>query len=122
MMSTKNYVEIARIFAGDYAIAENDDARRAVVGLALSLSDYFKRDNPRFDRVRFLKACGLSKADAPTSFALAEIVERANEPEALWRARIGRNGGFVTVDGPGEYETFDGGRVMAQPWSPDEAA
>jgi len=42
---------------------------RTVVGLALSLSDYFKRDNPRFDRVRFLKACGLSKADAPVSLA-----------------------------------------------------
>jgi hypothetical protein len=68
-MSKKHYEAIAAIFAGDYASAKNDDCRRVVVGLALSLSDIFKRDNENFDRMRFLKACGLTKTDAAISLS-----------------------------------------------------
>ena len=68
-MSRKHYIAIAKVFAGDYACCKSDDERRVVVGLALSLSDIFRQDNPRFDRIKFLKACGLSKKDAPLSFS-----------------------------------------------------
>jgi len=68
-MSRKHYEAIAKVFAGDYATAANDGERRKVVGIALSLSDVFQQDNPRFDRVRFLQACGLTKQDAAISLA-----------------------------------------------------
>lgn len=69
-MSRKHYERIAEVFAGDYASCNTTDERRKVVGLALSLSDVFQQDNPAFDRIRFLKACGLTRNDAPCSFAL----------------------------------------------------
>lgn len=68
-MTKQDFEAIAAVFAGDYASCANDGERRKVVGLALSLSDVFKRTNPRFDRVRFLKACGLNKSDAPLSLS-----------------------------------------------------
>lgn len=69
-MSKTHYEKIAAVFAGDYATCGTDAERRKVVGLALSLSQVFAQDNPRFDRIRFLSACGLTKDDAPTTFAL----------------------------------------------------
>lgn len=64
-MSRKHYVKIASVLAGDYATCETDGERRKVVGIALSLSDVFKQDNPAFDRARFLEACNLNKTGHP---------------------------------------------------------
>lgn len=61
MMSRKHYIKFAAILAGDYATCETDGERRKVVGIALSMSDVFKQDNPNFDRTRFLAACNLTK-------------------------------------------------------------
>lgn len=60
-MSKQHYTKIAAVLAGDYATCTTDGERRKVVGIALSLSDVFKQDNPSFDRATFLAACHLSK-------------------------------------------------------------
>jgi hypothetical protein len=57
MMTKKTFVEAARIIK---AIQDRDDENR---GEAQRVADAFARlfvaDNPRFDRGRFLAACGL---------------------------------------------------------------
>ena len=69
-MSKKHYIEFARVYAADLAIhRDNPEIRRALRNNILSMTDVFKRDNPRFDRARFLTACGLTAEDAPMSFA-----------------------------------------------------
>ena len=51
----KTQRDLATVFAGkQFAIQRISDI---VDGLA----DYFAQDNPRFDRARFLAACGLEK-------------------------------------------------------------
>jgi len=50
-VSKRDYEEIARVLAGDYALHP-----QVVRGITLSLADLFKRDNPHFDRDRFYKA------------------------------------------------------------------
>ncbi len=37
----------------------NDELRQFADDMACELADYFQRENPRFDRVRFYEACGL---------------------------------------------------------------
>lgn len=64
-MTKKDYAAIAAIFARIDCNPENDsdlyDAGHttAMRCMALELCTVFKRDNPRFDRDRFLKACGI---------------------------------------------------------------
>ena len=65
-MSTKNYIVIAATIKAELAtinavvkLPHHDDARDAVTSLAHSLADYFKQDNPNFDRPKFIVACGL---------------------------------------------------------------
>ena len=36
----------------------NDELRQFADDMACELADYFQRENPRFDRDRFMKACG----------------------------------------------------------------
>jgi len=68
-MTRKHFEDIAAIIAGDLASHRNTPiAYYAIRNVALSLADQFRRENPRFDRVRFLKACGLTADDAPTTF------------------------------------------------------
>lgn len=67
-MTRKDYELIARTFRGAAISAESiaDNYQRAAVitslGLtACKLADELKHDNPRFDRSRFLKACGVGQ-------------------------------------------------------------
>lgn len=48
-MTKKDYEKIA------LAIATGED----IINLTLELAEIFQADNPRFDRKRFLEACGL---------------------------------------------------------------
>lgn len=56
MTSKKDYIGVSRIFAervGD----KSDDYEACRAGIARDLATYFQGSNPRFDKVRFLKAC-----------------------------------------------------------------
>ena len=60
-MTRKDYILIAEaiepvISASHFDSARKDGARRVAVRVAAALS----ADNPRFDRERFLKACGVT--------------------------------------------------------------
>lgn len=57
-MTKTHFEAIARILNADLAVSNTDDERNKVRGIALSMSDYFLSVNPRFDRKRFLTACG----------------------------------------------------------------
>ena len=63
-LSKKNYEAVAAVLAGSKRTGPELDgwdlgyeAHR--INIADDLADYFAADNPRFDRARFLKACGL---------------------------------------------------------------
>lgn len=53
-MTRRDYVAIAAVLAGAYC-TEDQIGVRAV---AYRMADMLAADNPRFDRARFLKACG----------------------------------------------------------------
>jgi hypothetical protein len=55
-MSKKDYEAVARILSDSRAISD-----AALPYLAEKFADWFADDNPRFDRERFLKACGLGR-------------------------------------------------------------
>ena len=60
-MTRKDYIAIARAF--DYqrqaVNSMGAQALQAVTDCAVAVSNVMALDNPRFDRERFLKACGL---------------------------------------------------------------
>ena len=58
-MTRKHFQAIAAIIAGDFACA-NAEGKLTLFRATLSLADYFVSVNPRFDRVKFYKACGFS--------------------------------------------------------------
>ena len=64
-MTRKDYVAIAacikgtRGFVGAFELPIDRAARNAVDLCAKELADHMAADNPRFDRARFLKACGV---------------------------------------------------------------
>lgn len=63
-MSKKHYEAIAAIIASTYrnAALYNDAGRlETLETTAARLADYFATDNPRFDRERFLAACGIGE-------------------------------------------------------------
>lgn len=51
-MTKKDYVAIAALLAG-YPFTDDQDR----ISLAHRAADMLQRDNPRFDRTRFLQAC-----------------------------------------------------------------
>ena len=56
MFTRKHFQTIAR------TIKDNKNHKRvknAVHNIALELANEFEKDNPRFDREKFIKACGL---------------------------------------------------------------
>jgi hypothetical protein len=64
-LSRKNYEAVAAIVAGDALIPPIVDGwdrgyETAREELAKSLASYFAQDNERFDRARFLAACGVA--------------------------------------------------------------
>ena len=58
-MTRKDFITVAQILnaANLPDVPEINQQTRI---LALSFCDVFQRDNPRFDRARFLKACGVT--------------------------------------------------------------
>lgn len=56
MMSRKDYVRIAHVVAT--AACDRDTA--TAVAIAHGVATVMAQDNPRFDRDRFLKACGVT--------------------------------------------------------------
>lgn len=74
-MSRKHYKAIADIFAGEIACINREiESGRfySVRNIALSLSQEFAKENPRFNQTRFLTACGLTADDAPITFSRGE--------------------------------------------------
>lgn len=60
-MSRKHYVAVAEDIRFRYLARERDDAERdAIKQVAEDLAATFKRFNGRFDRERFLAACGIA--------------------------------------------------------------
>jgi len=60
-MTKKVYEKIAKVIHGQKVRYMFDAQSQAVVyDLAEALANSLARDNPRFDRERFLKACGVS--------------------------------------------------------------
>jgi hypothetical protein len=61
-MTRKDYQMIAGAFAESLDRVDGGHQMSewlAVSGAALAVSDVLAADNPRFDRVKFLEACGL---------------------------------------------------------------
>jgi len=69
MFTKRHYKAIAEIIKNNTCTAlpePNHDTliridahKEAGIWIALNLADYFAEDNPRFDRQRFLAACGI---------------------------------------------------------------
>lgn len=63
-MTRKDYELIAQLIRDQLDAASNDSAKEhahAYLGaLAKDMAHEFAANNPRFDRARFLKACGVS--------------------------------------------------------------
>lgn len=57
-MSRKDYVAFARIIKTNLEISHSPLERVTVKGVATDMADLFAADNPRFDRQKFLTACG----------------------------------------------------------------
>jgi hypothetical protein len=69
-VTAKDFRIIADILAGDIACHRNTPvAFYAIRNVCLSMADGLARDNPRFDRRKFLLACGLTADDAPMSLS-----------------------------------------------------
>lgn len=63
-MTRKDYVALAaavRKVHDSYGKNWNPNLFRAVRDVALSLADTLARDNPRFDRARFMRAAGFEE-------------------------------------------------------------
>lgn len=59
MMTKQNFEAMANLISAERAMTTpGSEAWHRVRGLAFSMSDYFYRNNPRFDRMRFYAACG----------------------------------------------------------------
>ena len=58
-MTRKDYVAIAAALLAARQLCETDNQRRGTERAVHCVSQVMARDNPRFDRVRFLKACGV---------------------------------------------------------------
>ena len=62
-MTPKDYVAIAQAFVTAQTAMENsrciESPASALAEVASRIANTLKLDNPRFDRARFLKACGI---------------------------------------------------------------
>jgi hypothetical protein len=57
-MSKKDYVLIASAISESRVFAGSDD-KNGITLATFSIADKLQRENPRFDRGRFLTACGV---------------------------------------------------------------
>jgi hypothetical protein len=55
-MTKKHYEAIAKAF---YAYIATNTGANIARPIAKDLADYFAQDNPKFNRSRFLEACGI---------------------------------------------------------------
>ena len=64
-MNKKDYTAIAEIIDGNKQTSDDEswDFAHLNKDLVFELADYFQKENPRFDRERFLKACGVKEND-----------------------------------------------------------
>lgn len=65
MLSKKDYVEIAEIIKQELQFSIDKkghclNCQNRIIGIAGNLADYFEQDNPKFDHVRFMAACGIN--------------------------------------------------------------
>lgn len=58
-MTKKDYIRIA-VIVNSYYVSYSDESE-TVENIALDLADMFEKENPRFDRDRFLIACGVPR-------------------------------------------------------------
>jgi len=58
-MTRRDYVAIAAALAAERACWTKADGIFALTSAANRIADVMSRDNPRFDRERFLAACGV---------------------------------------------------------------
>lgn len=66
MLTKKHFKAVAEIIKTEYDfILENDyrdvDSKDTVTNIIYKLADYFAMQNLRFDRERFMEACGLEE-------------------------------------------------------------
>ena len=61
-MSRKHYIEVAKVIQDQMLLNGGQRTETVLKAVAESLADMFKQDNPRFDRSRFMDACGLGGA------------------------------------------------------------
>lgn len=62
-MTRKDYQLIAAVFqkANETLTGTGTDRETIIATIADDIADVLATDNPRFDRARFLKACGLGE-------------------------------------------------------------
>lgn len=58
MTTRKHYEAVARMIHSERDDAQEQETRLVVDRIASRMADIFGNDNPRFDRDRFLRACG----------------------------------------------------------------
>ncbi len=75
MFTRTHYKAIAAIVNIDYDQDCNEYGAR--VDMAEKLADYFASDNPRFDRERFLTACGVEVETVETVTDIQDITSYA---------------------------------------------
>lgn len=60
-LTKKHYETIAKEVRSLLAMCDTKHATTVTKLHAYNLADYFAQDNPRFDRARFLQACGIEQ-------------------------------------------------------------
>lgn len=65
-MTAKHFKDIAKIIRkpvqeidNEFSYENQELPRVILIQLACDLADYFKGENPRFDKDKFMKACGI---------------------------------------------------------------
>jgi len=96
-MTRKDYELIARAFRiGNGSISiTHYDAETAIQLVAVVLADSFEKENPRFDRTRFLIASGViskrdkcDKCDKPARFITSRSSACSKEHAPEWVAKV----------------------------------
>lgn len=60
-MTRKHYAAIARVIALSVDNCTEMRDRTAILSIVHGLADTFRAENPRFDRDKFLTACGFTR-------------------------------------------------------------
>lgn len=58
-MTKKHYIAISAELQAALNLAEGEEARKSVARIAEGLANIFSVENPRFEKARFLRACGI---------------------------------------------------------------